>query len=172
MALTHDDVKNLISIIDSAEHLQEIELAWGDFQIHVWRGGEGSRTTSASAPMPASARPAAKPAGTPPSPAPNPARGDRSPSGDLALASDEVVIRAPMLGTFYRAASPGEPPYVEVGQSVGAGDTVCLIEVMKLFNSIRAGLDGTVTRILHENATLVEFDEPLLVIRSASAGRK
>jgi acetyl-CoA carboxylase biotin carboxyl carrier protein len=80
-----------------------------------------------------------------------------------------VVIRAPMLGTFYRAASPGDPPFVEVGQRVKAGDTVCLIEVMKLFNTIRAGVDGTVTRILHENAGLVEFDEPLLVIRGAGA---
>jgi acetyl-CoA carboxylase biotin carboxyl carrier protein len=77
-----------------------------------------------------------------------------------------------MIGTFYRAASPGEPPFVEVGQKVGAGDTVCLIEVMKLFNSIHAGVDGTVTRILHENATLVEFDEPLIVIQSATAGGK
>ena len=75
-----------------------------------------------------------------------------------------------MLGTFYRAASPGDPPYVEVGQRVTAGDTVCLIEVMKLFNSIRAGVEGVVTRILHQNATLVEFDEPLIVIQSASAG--
>jgi acetyl-CoA carboxylase biotin carboxyl carrier protein len=75
-----------------------------------------------------------------------------------------VVIRAPMLGTFYRAPSPGEKPFVEVGQRVRADDTVCLIEVMKLFNSIRAGVDGEVVEILADNGGLVEFDQPLIFI--------
>ena len=170
MALTHDDVKNLISIIDSAEHLEEIELSWGDFQIHLWRSAGASRAGPASVPAPASGKPLAGP-----SPAPDSASTSQAPqaragapsTGPLDLAPGEVVIRAPMLGTFYRAASPGEPPFVEVGQRVDAGDTVCLIEVMKLFNTIRAGVNGTVTRILHENATLVEFDEPLVVIQGA-----
>lgn len=171
MALTHDDVKRLISIIDSAEHLEEIEVTWGDFQIHLWRGGNASRSASASATTAAEGAAARLPAAseTVPSSASAGIRAPAPPPADFALAADEVVIRAPMLGTFYRAASPGDPPFVEAGQVVGAGDTVCLIEVMKLFNSIRAGVDGTVTRILHENATLVEFDEPLLVIRTTSA---
>ena len=172
MALTHDDVKNLISIIDSAEHLEEIELSWGDFQIHLWRNAGASRSTSANAPAPMPATPSV------PSPAsdrvaPSPAAPPHAvapPAAGLDLAPGEVAIRAPMLGTFYRAASPGDPPFVEVGQQVDAGDTVCLIEVMKLFNSIRAGVRGTVTRILHDNASLVEFDEPLLVIRTESTG--
>jgi len=177
MALTHDDVKNLISIIDSAEHLEEIELTWGDFQIHLWRSAGASRTAPASGSMPAPTR---MTSGAAPSPAPatearivapsGPAHPGASAAANLDLAPGEVVIRAPMLGTFYRAASPGDPPYVEVGQRVTAGDTVCLIEVMKLFNSIRAGVEGVVTRILHQNTTLVEFDEPLIVIQSASAG--
>jgi acetyl-CoA carboxylase biotin carboxyl carrier protein len=169
MALTHDDVKNLLSIIDSAEHLEEIELSWGDFQIHLWRNAGASRAAPASMPAPAP-RPLSTPLpaqGAPASMGEQP-RGAASPT-PLDLETGEIVIRAPMLGTFYRAASPGDPPFVEVGQRVAAGDTVCLIEVMKLFNTIRAGVDGTVTRILHDNASLVEFDEPLLVIRSAGA---
>ena len=175
MALTQDDVKNLVSIIDSTEHLEEVELSWGDFQIHLWRSAGASRAAPASAPVhppariPVGASTAAEGAWTSSSAT---AQASAGSSAELTLAPGEVVIRAPMLGTFYRAASPGEPPYVEVGQRVSAGDTVFLIEVMKLFNSVRAGVDGTVTRILHENATLVEFDEPLMVIRSASPGGK
>jgi acetyl-CoA carboxylase biotin carboxyl carrier protein len=72
-----------------------------------------------------------------------------------------------MLGVFYRAPAPGEKPFVEVGQHVRADDTVCLIEVMKLFNSIRAGVDGEVVEILVENGGLVEFDQALIFIRPA-----
>ena len=74
-------------------------------------------------------------------------------------------MRAPMLGLFYRASAPGENPFVEVGQRVRADDTVCLIEVMKLFNSIRAGVDGEIVKIPAENGAMVEFDQPLIYIR-------
>ena len=72
-----------------------------------------------------------------------------------------------MVGTFYRAASPGDKPFVEVGQRVKADDNIGVIEVMKLFNTIRAGVDGTVVRIQAENATLVEFNQILVVISKA-----
>jgi acetyl-CoA carboxylase biotin carboxyl carrier protein len=75
-----------------------------------------------------------------------------------------VAVRAPMLGTFYRAPSPGEKPFVEVGDNVGSNDTVCLVEVMKLFNSIKAGVDGTVVKIQVENGTMVEHGQILLLI--------
>ena len=70
-----------------------------------------------------------------------------------------------MVGTFYRAPAPGEQPFVEVGQPVEATDTVCLIEVMKLFNSLQAGVDGEVAAILVDNEALVEYDQPLVLIR-------
>ena len=73
-----------------------------------------------------------------------------------------------MLGTFYRAQAPGAPPFVEVGQRVRADDTVCLIEVMKLLNSVKAGVDGVVTQILAENAKLVEYNEVLIVISTVT----
>ena len=75
-----------------------------------------------------------------------------------------VVVRAPNLGTFYRAPKPGAPPYVAVGQRVEAATEVCLIEVMKLFTSVRAGVAGTVREMLVEDAELVEFDQPLFLI--------
>lgn len=161
MALTHDDVKSLIEIIDRAEHLQEMELTWGDFQLHIWRGGETGRPVHATAPLTTAKRAIAR------SPSAPDARASEKTATEVAAADNEVVIRAPMLGTFYRAASPGDKPFVEVGQQVRSGDTVCLIEVMKLFNSIRAGVDGKVTRILHENGSLVEFNQALIVIATA-----
>ena len=86
---------------------------------------------------------------------------------EIALAEGEIAIRAPMIGTFYRAASPGDKPFVEVGQQVRADDNVGVIEVMKLFNTIRAGIDGTVVRIEAENASLVEFNQVLVVIAAS-----
>ena len=76
-----------------------------------------------------------------------------------------IAIRAPTLGSFYRASSPGEPPFVEVGDRVSENDTVCLIECMKLFNTIAAGCKGTIVSIAVENANMVEFDEPLMYVR-------
>lgn len=76
-----------------------------------------------------------------------------------------MAIRAPMLGVFYRAPAPGQKPFVEVGQRVRADDTVCLLEVMKLFNSIRAGVDGEVIEILAANGSMVEFDQPMIFVK-------
>lgn len=77
---------------------------------------------------------------------------------------DGHVVKAPMVGTFYRAPSPGADPLVEVGQSVKQGDTLCIIEAMKLLNEIEADVSGTVKAILVENGQPVEFGEPLFVI--------
>ena len=74
-----------------------------------------------------------------------------------------------MLGVFYRASAPGEKPFVEVGQRVHADDTVCLIEVMKLFNTIRAGVDGEIVNILVDNGGLVEFDQPIIFLKPSKA---
>ena len=74
-------------------------------------------------------------------------------------------MRAPTTGTFYRAGSPGARPYVEIGDRVGPDDTVCVFEVMKLFSSLNAGVAGVVTAILVANESLVEQDQPLIVIR-------
>ena len=76
------------------------------------------------------------------------------------------VVRSPLVGTFYRAPSPGEEPYVEVGDHVGEGQTLCMVEAMKLFNEIPADISGEVIEILAENAKGVEYDQPLFRIRS------
>jgi acetyl-CoA carboxylase biotin carboxyl carrier protein len=78
-----------------------------------------------------------------------------------------ILIQAPMLGTFYRSPKPGAPPFVAVGQMVTDDDVLCIIEVMKLFNTVKAGVRGRITKILAENGQMVEFQQPLFLIRPA-----
>jgi acetyl-CoA carboxylase biotin carboxyl carrier protein len=80
-----------------------------------------------------------------------------------------VAVRSPILGIFYRAPKPGAPPFVEVGSQVGAEDTVCLIEVMKLFNTVAAGVAGKIARVCAENGKMVEYNEVLFLIEPAPA---
>jgi acetyl-CoA carboxylase biotin carboxyl carrier protein len=157
--LTHEDVKKILEIIDASEHLDEIELVYGGFRLHVRRAGAGAAVPiEAGPPLPAAPKLAVPAATLVPA---------QKLAVEPALAEGEVAIRAPMLGTFYRSPAPGEPPFVEIGKRVKAEDTVCLIEVMKLFSSIKAGVDGVVSRILVENGTMVEFNQMLLVIASS-----
>jgi acetyl-CoA carboxylase biotin carboxyl carrier protein len=158
--LTHGDVKTILEIIDRAEHLDEIELVFSGLKLHVRRSA-GERVASSAQTL---ARPtvAAASSSSAVSQQSAPLAPSNSSSGELA--ANEVAIRAPMIGTFYRASAPGEKPFVEVGQRVKADDSVAVIEVMKLFNTIRAEVDGTVVRIEAQNATLVEFGQPLVII--------
>jgi len=153
--LTHEDVQRILKIIDEAKHLEELELVYGGFRLHIRRQG-------APASAPRVLETTAEGAALAPS---APASGEPALKGaERPVPAGMVVIRAPMLGTFYRAPSPGEKPFVEVGQAVSADDTVCLIEVMKLFNSIKAGTAGRVAEIRAQNAALVEYNEVLIVI--------
>jgi acetyl-CoA carboxylase biotin carboxyl carrier protein len=159
MELTHDDVRKILEIIDRAEHLDEVELVFEGFHLHVRRGSAGAEPSSRPAIPVARTRTA------------EPTKPDRlsAESSEPVLADGEIAIRAPMLGTFYRASAPGQPPFVEPGQHVKADDTLCLIEVMKLFNSIRAGVDGVVRSVLADNGSLVEYNQMLFVVAPAAA---
>ena len=157
--LTHEDVRRILKIIDETQHIEELDLVCGDFRLHIRRSGDGKRPISslADSSVPElSVRQATMDETAMPVEALKPVK-ESVPTGMLAIC-------APMLGTFYRSPSPGEKPFVEVGQQVKADDTVCLIEVMKLFNSIKAGVDGTIEEIRAENAALVEYNEVLVVI--------
>lgn len=157
MELTHDDVKKLLEIIDSAEHLDEIDLVYGGFHLRVQRGA-----ASTSAPLHQPALAATRPSTevlSEAGPASRPVA-----QSEHGVETGEIAIRAPMLGTFYRSPAPGEPSFVDVGQRVQADDTVCLLEVMKLFSSVKAGVAGVVKQILPANGELVEFNELLIVI--------
>ncbi len=88
-----------------------------------------------------------------------------APTADSQAAEENyVTIKSPMIGTFYRSSSPEAPPFVQKGDTVAQGQTVCMIEAMKLFNEIEADISGTVVKVLVENATPVEYDQPLFLI--------
>ena len=156
MELSHDDVRKILELIDSSAHLHDVEVDYGGFRLRVQRGGTATTSVPARPAAADQVQPAPQRAAYPPQ------------LVEPSLAPGEAAVRAPMLGTFYRAPSPGAPPFVEVGQRVRADDTVCLIEVMKLFNSITAGTDGVVTRILAENGKLVEYNQPLVVVSNSA----
>jgi acetyl-CoA carboxylase biotin carboxyl carrier protein len=154
MALSDDDVREILRLIDESK-LDELRIETPEFKLHVRRG----------AAAPAEDPPEPEPE---PNPDPEPAAADR-PAPQPAAASDGArTIEAPMLGTFYRAEAPGATPFVDVGTEVDPGTVVCLIEVMKMMNSIQAGVAGTIVDICAENAQLVEFGDPLFRVEPAA----
>jgi len=149
-------VKKLIELLESSG-VAEIEIHEGEESVRI------SRYASTAPPPAASAPPSPAPA-QPPAPAPA-----AQEEGEAGGAADEGlppghVITSPMVGTFYRASAPGNPPFVEVGQRVAVGDTLCIIEAMKMFNQIESDKAGTVAAILVENGHPVEYGQPLFVI--------
>ena len=145
---TEMDLRKLKKLIDLVEEsgIAEIEVTEGEEKVRITRSTV-AQTVYAPAPV------AAAPAASPPAAAPAPAARDLS-----------AAQKSPMVGTFYRAASPSSPAFVEVGQTVKAGDTLCIIEAMKLMNEIEAEKSGVIKEILVENGTPVEYGEPLFII--------
>ena len=155
------DLRKLKTLIDlvSESGVAELEITEGDDRVKIVnRVGAAPVAAAAPAviatPEVASAAPAAAPA---PAVAAEPAAAP-------VAAEDTRTINSPMVGTFYRAPSPGAKPFADVGQKVKAGDTVCIIEAMKLLNEIETEYDGVIKEILVENGQPVEFGQPLFVI--------
>ena len=150
--LTHTDVDAILRILDQMQG-REIHLEIGELKLHITAAGE----SSAGPALPAQSAPAAAQSVAPPAAA--------SASEPVAIPQGHVAVRAPTMGTFFRAESPGARPYAEVGDRVKAADVVGIFEVMKLFSTLTAGIDGTVTAFLVANETLVAQDQPLILIR-------
>ncbi|KAF3977208.1 MAG: acetyl-CoA carboxylase biotin carboxyl carrier protein [Methylococcales symbiont of Iophon sp. n. MRB-2018] len=142
-------IKKLIEIIEESD-IAEIEITEAEGSVRI------NRYSSAVAPMPAVAHTA--PIATSPI-----AETPVAPTPTVATLSGHPV-KSPMVGTFYRSASPGSPAFVDVGQSVSEGETLCIIEAMKILNQIEADKSGTIKQILVENAEPVEYDQPLFII--------
>jgi acetyl-CoA carboxylase biotin carboxyl carrier protein len=145
------DLRKLKKLIDLVQEsgIAELEITEGEEKVKIVKGGEATVTpvAPAEAPTPKAVAPAAAPA----TPAAEPMQ-------------EGHVLKAPMVGTFYRSASPEAKAFVEVGQSIKAGETVCIIEAMKLMNEIEADASGVVKAILVENGQPVEYGQPLFVI--------
>lgn len=151
------DLRKLKTLIDlvAESGIAELEVTEGEDKVRIAKfspapAAPTSPTTLVAAPLPA-APSAAAPAAAAAAPAPAP-----EPSGH--------VVKSPMVGTFYRSPSPGASAFVELGQAVKPGDTLCIIEAMKLLNEIEAEVGGTVKEILVENGQPVEYGQPLFVI--------
>jgi acetyl-CoA carboxylase biotin carboxyl carrier protein len=151
------DLKDIKAIIDlmKKNSVTEFELEKQDFKIRRKRGGNGSGVVASgddSAVVAAMQLPSANPVLTPALQPPVPV-------------SNELEIKSPMIGTFYRAPSPESAPYIEVGADVNPETVVCIIEAMKVMNEIKAEAKGVITQVMIENAKPVEFGQPLFKIR-------
>ncbi len=145
-------VKKLIELVESSD-VAEIEIKAGEEAIRISRFSQHSAPI-ASTPV----------AAAPHSAAPRAAEPGADVSAEPAKRDESKLVRSPMVGTFYASPSPSAPSFVEIGQTVSAGQTLCIIEAMKMLNQIEAPHSGTVTEVLVENEESVEFDQPLFVI--------
>jgi acetyl-CoA carboxylase biotin carboxyl carrier protein len=137
MALTEEDVREILRLIDESD-LEELRIETAEFKLHVVRGDAAAPEAEARAPAPAA----------------SPADGA------------SATISAPMPGTFYRSEGPGTAPFVEVGARVEPDTVVCIIEIMKMMNSVPAGVSGTIAEICAEDAQVVGDGEPLFRVRA------
>lgn len=153
MGLSESDVARILKLVDESQ-FDEVRVEFADLKIHLRRSPAGPAAPSQprAAEIPAAPAPAIEAAQEPAAPL------------DALIAQGCAVVRSPMVGTFYRAESPGAPPFVEIGARVEPEDSVCLVEVMKLFNTVKAGTQGTVRAILVADGEVVEYGQPLVVI--------
>jgi len=151
------DLRKLKTLIDlvSDSNVSELEITEAEGKVRIVKGGGAVVQGYVPAPVYAAPAPAAAPAAAAAAPAPAPA--------EAAVPAGHTV-KSPMVGTFYRSSAPGAKPFVEIGDSIKEGDTICIIEAMKILNEIEADKSGTVTQILCENGQAVEYGQPLFII--------
>lgn len=145
------DLRKLKTLIDlvSDSNVSELEITEAEGKVRIVKGGGAVIQGYAPAPAPVYAAPAVPAvAATPAAP----------------VIEEGHTVKSPMVGTFYRSSSPGAKPFVEVGDSIKLGETICIIEAMKILNEIEADKSGTVTKILSDNGQAVEYGQPLFII--------
>ncbi|NAS12430.1 acetyl-CoA carboxylase biotin carboxyl carrier protein [Poritiphilus flavus] len=160
------DIKEIQSLIKfvAKSGASEVKLETDDIKITIRTGatGSGSETTYvqqipvAPAPVPQAAAPQAAPEAAP--------EADAAPKAEAEDDSKYITIKSPIIGTFYRKPSPDKPVFVEVGDTISKGDVLCVIEAMKLFNDIESEVAGKVVKVLVDDSSPVEFDQPLFLI--------
>lgn len=152
------EIQELISFL-SESGLEEVNIETENFKVSIKRSAEQHVIAAPAATMPpAPVAPPPVPSPAPATPAPASAEAPADTSGNL------IEIKSPMIGTFYRSANPDSPSFVEVGSTVKAGDPVCIIEAMKLFNEIESEISGKIVKVLVDNSQPVEYDQPLFLV--------
>lgn len=159
-------IQDLIKFV-AKSGVSEVEIEQKDFKITIktHEPERKSKTPEVIQVAPAAAPAiAAAPAPAAPAPAPAPAA---APAAAPASAGNLLEVKSPMIGTFYRSPGPDKPPFIEVGDVIRVGDTVCIIEAMKLFNEIESEVSGKIVKVLVNDSTPVEYDQPLFLVEPA-----
>jgi acetyl-CoA carboxylase biotin carboxyl carrier protein len=154
------EIQNLIKFV-AKSGANEVKLEMGDIKITIKTGAQRHETNYFQQTSPVS-MPVQVPAETQPSPVAS----ESAPTEDTGAddTSKYIVIKSPIIGTLYRKPAPDKPLFVKVGDTIEAGDTVCIIEAMKLFNEVESEVSGKIVKILVEDSSPVEFDQPLFLI--------
>lgn len=150
------EIQKLIDYISKSD-LDEINIETENLKLHIKRNATVVVSSAPVAQAPAIAAPAAAPVAAAPA-------AESAPAPAAAPASNLIEVKSPMIGTFYRAAGPGKPNFKEVGDQIAEGEVVCIVEAMKLFNEIESEVSGKIVKILVEDASPVEFDQPLFLV--------
>lgn len=160
------DLKEIQALIKfvSTNGVDEVEINRKDFKLLIKKNAAQVVHTVTSAPAPQVIQ---APAALPQAPAAPVAQTPAAPAAAPAAPVSGEAIKSPMVGTFYRSANPDTPSFVNVGDEVKAGQVVCIIEAMKLFNEIESEVSGRIVKILVDNATPVEYDQPLFIVEPA-----
>ncbi len=153
------DTKEIQRLLDyiAKSPLAEVSIETEGLKVSVKKFGEAAPVVSVVAAAPAAAPVAAAPAAAAPA----------APAAPAPVADNLYTVKSPMIGTFYRAAGPDKDNFVEVGSEIAPGKTLCVIEAMKLFNEIDSEISGKIVKILVDNASPVEFDQPLFMVEKA-----
>jgi acetyl-CoA carboxylase biotin carboxyl carrier protein len=155
------DIQEINEILKAftKSNVNELKLEKGDVKITIRQGMDNGKQAPIMMAAPMAAAPVAA---APAVPAAAPAAA--APTPKAAEPSNGIVIKAPMIGTFYRSAGPGKPVFVNVGDKIEVGKPICIIEAMKLFNEIESEVSGTIVKVLVDDATPVEYDQPLFIV--------
>ena len=164
------EIQDLIKFIAKAG-VTEVEIEKKDFKITIKsempkkKGAAGAAEATIQMPVPVAAMPQAPVAAAAPAaaPAPSPAAAPEAPKAN-ADEDNYITVKSPMIGPFYRRSAPDKPTFVEVGSTVGNGDVLCVIEAMKLFNEIESEVSGKIVKILVDDNSPVEYDQPLFLV--------
>lgn len=176
MSLTHEEIREIVLALQGSEWDQAV-VTVGDVRIALGRNGvdlpgsapvNGAAAGPPQAPAPV-ATPVAAPASAPAAPEPIAAAQPAATPTPNPADVDGHVVKAPSVGVFWKAPQPGQPPFVEIGSEVEVGDTLCIVEVMKLMNNVTADIAGTVVAIHQDNATQIEAGTPLFTIAPRGA---
>ncbi|MDV6318171.1 acetyl-CoA carboxylase biotin carboxyl carrier protein [Chromohalobacter sp. HP20-39] len=164
-----DEIKELVEWLNVSQDIQEFSLKYGDLEVALSRNADSGSAMAQPSPA-ATPQPQATPAPAPSAPK------DSAPAAETPVAETpatieagegEVLIKAPMVGTFYSSPKPGAPAFVEEGQAVEPESVLCIIEVMKLMSNIEAKVKGTVKKIYVDDQQPVEYGQPLMLIKKA-----